>query len=118
MTRKTPKSPQEKKALSYANDCRNIYGESDKASRKAIPARKATENRNSRRKAVQALGGVEALDEAGLDVVESSLKHDVERVGGWRKGADAPLSEFLDVQAKRRSWRDLPPSRTRDPKDA
>ena len=37
MTSKPPKSPQEK-ALSYANDCRNIYGESDKASRKAIPA--------------------------------------------------------------------------------
>jgi hypothetical protein len=115
MTRKTPKSPQEKKALSYANDCRNTYGESDKASRKAIPARKAEENRKSRRKAVQTLGDIEALDEAGLDLAESSLKHDVERVGGWTKGADAPLSEFLEVQAKRRSWRGLPPTRGRPP---
>ncbi|QDH73006.1 hypothetical protein [Brevundimonas sp. M20] len=118
MTRKTPKSPQEKKALSYANDCRNTYGESDKASRKAIPARKAGENRQSRRKAAQALGDLKALDEAGLDLAESSLRHDVERVGGWRKAPDEPLSAFLKVQAKRRSWRDLPPSRTRDPRDA
>lgn len=44
-------------------------------------------------------------------MVESSLRHDVERVGGWTKGADVPLSEFLDVQAKRRSARSLPPTR-------
>lgn len=30
------KTPQEKKALSYAKDCRNTYGESDKGSRKTI----------------------------------------------------------------------------------
>lgn len=113
MTSKPPKSPQEKKALSYAHDRRNAYGNNDKAARKAIPARKATENRHSRRKAAQALGDLEALDEAGLDLVESSLKHDVERVGGWTKGADVPLSEFLDVQAKRRSARGLPPTRGR-----
>ncbi|MFC7380381.1 hypothetical protein [Brevundimonas sp. GCM10030266] len=114
MTRKSPRSPQENKALSYAHDRRNTYGESDKASRKAIPARKAGENRNSRRKAVQALGVVEILDEAALDVLESSLKHDIERVGGWTKAADEPLGEFLKVQAKRRSWRGLPPTRGRE----
>lgn len=118
MTSKPPKSPQEKKALSYAHDRRNTYGESDKASRKAIPARKAEENRNSRRKAAQALGGVATLDDAALDVVESSLKHDIERVGGWTKAPDAPLSEFMALQAKRRSWRDLPPTRGRKPKEA
>ena len=31
------RSPQEKKALSYARDCRNVYGENDKSSRKNIP---------------------------------------------------------------------------------
>jgi len=31
------KTPQQKKAESYANDRRNTYGENDKASRKAIP---------------------------------------------------------------------------------
>ena len=31
------KSPQEKKALSYAKDRRNTYGENDKSSRKNIP---------------------------------------------------------------------------------
>jgi hypothetical protein len=31
------RSPQEKKALSYAKDRRNDYGENDKSSRKNIP---------------------------------------------------------------------------------
>lgn len=39
----TARGPQEKKALSYARDRRNGYGENDKSSRKAIPARKAGE---------------------------------------------------------------------------
>jgi len=118
MNHKPPKSPQEKKALSYAHDRRNDFGQNDKASRKAIPARKATENRHARRKAGQALGNVEALDEAALDVVESSLKHDIERVGGWTKAPDAPLSKFIEVQARRRSWRGLPPTRNREPDEA
>lgn len=45
MTGKPPKTPQDKKALSYAKDRRNTYGENDKSSRKAIPARKAGESR-------------------------------------------------------------------------
>lgn len=32
-------SPQEKKQLSYEHDHRNVYGENDKSSRKAIPHR-------------------------------------------------------------------------------
>lgn len=50
-----PKTPQAKKALSYALDRRNAYRENDKASRKLIPLRKARENRQDRRKIAQAL---------------------------------------------------------------
>jgi hypothetical protein len=95
------KSPQEKKALSYARDRRNAYGENDKASRKAIPARKAGENRKARRKAGHALAVIERLDESVANVVESSLVQDVERVGGWTKDADVPLGEHV---AKQKDW--------------
>ena len=112
MTDKPPKTPQDKKALSYAKDRRNTYGENDKSSRKAIPARKAGESRKVRRKANQALTVVERLDEEAANIVESSLKQDVERVGGWTKSPDEPLAVYLQLQARRRSWRDLAPNRT------
>ena len=118
MDEKRPKTPQEKKALSYENDRRNTYGENDKSSRKAIPARKAAENRKVRRKANQVLNVVERLDEERAVVIESSLKQDIERVGGWTKSPDTPLVEYLDLQARRRSWRSLSPNRSpaSDPK--
>jgi hypothetical protein len=62
-----PKSPQEKKALSYAKDRRNAYGENDKASRKAIPLRKAGENRQDRRKTKHDLTVLPQLDDAAAD---------------------------------------------------
>lgn len=91
-----PRTPQEKKALSYAKDRRNTFGENDKASRKAIPARKAGENRKVRRKANQALDAVDQVDEVASDLIESSLRHDVNRVGGWRKGRDEPLGVVVE----------------------
>lgn len=106
-----PKTPQDKKALSYAKDRRNVYGENDKASRKAIPARKAGESRKVRRKARQSLEVMNHAEESAADVVESSLRHDLERVGGWKKDPDAPLSEYIEMKARRRSWRGLPPNR-------
>jgi len=111
MSNKPPRTPQEKKALSYANDRRNSYGENDKASRKAIPARKAGENRKVRRKTNHSLKAVEQADEDAAAVIESSLRHDVERVGGWTKSPDVPLKEYMDLQARRRSWRGLTPTR-------
>ena len=111
MNEKRPKTPQEKKSLSYANDCRNTYGENDKASRKAIPARKAGESRKTRRKANQALNIVDRLDDESAEVIESSLRQDIERIGGWKKSSDVPLADFMEVQARLRSWRGLPPNR-------
>ena len=114
MDEKRPRSPQEKKSLSYANDRRNTYGENDKASRKAIPARKAGENRKVRRKANQALNVIDRLDDENAAVIESSLKQDLERVGGWTKSPDVSLAEYMEVQARLRLWRSLSPNRQPD----
>ena len=106
MPEKRRLSPADKKALSYAKDRRNSFGENDKAARKAIPARKAGENRKNRRKAAQALDGYEALDEGSADLIESSLTHDIERVGGWKKSPDQPLGDHISQQNDRRDFRD------------
>lgn len=105
MRRSPPKSPQEKKALSYAKDRRNAYGENDKASRKAIPLRKAGENRQDRRKIKNDLAALPQLDEAAVALVESSARHEINRAGGWKKAPDMPLAEFLERQRRLRSWR-------------
>ena len=111
MNERPPKSPQEKKSQSYAKDRRNVFGENDKASRKAIPARKAGENRKVRRKARQSLETLTLAEEGAAAMVESSLRQDLERVGGWKKTPDAPLSDYLELKARRRSWRGLSPNR-------
>lgn len=95
MARKQSRPPQEKKALSYAKDCRNVYNANDKASRKLIPLRKAAENRQDRRKVAQEVSSLAGLNEAAADLLESSVRHDVHRVGGWKKGADAPLGKIV-----------------------
>jgi hypothetical protein len=88
------KSPQQKKRESYAKDRRNTYGENSKASRKAIPRRKAIERRALRRIARAAIG--EATSHADLDrldALEPRLKS--KRRRGWRKVLDAPLGAVL-----------------------
>jgi ribosomal protein L32 len=89
------RDPARKKALSYVRDRRNTYGQNDKAARRAIPARKAGESRKSRRKAGHALKVIERADEASAAISESSLAHDIERVGGWTKSPDKPLGEVV-----------------------
>ena len=89
------RDPARKKALSYARDRRNAFGQNDKAARKAIPARKAGESRKSRRKAGHALKVIERADEPSATLTESSLAHDIERVGGWTKSPDKPLGEVV-----------------------
>ena len=106
MPEKRRLSPADKKALSYSKDRRNSYGENDKAARKAIPARKAGENRRNRRKAAQALDAYENLDEGFADLMESSLTHDIERVGGWKKSPDQPLADHISQQNGRRDFRE------------
>lgn len=95
----TRKSPQSKKAESYAKDRRNAYGENSKASRKAIPRRKAIENRNDRRAIHQTLPKLSSAEDEKAALIESSVRPDMNRVGGWRKQPDKTLAEHV---AKRR----------------
>lgn len=90
------KTPQEKKALSYAKDCRNTYGESDKGSRKTIRVNKTIQNQVYRRKVNQVLN---ELDNTKLETVEII---DVEAKsiskGKWKKSSDTPLGLFVELQ--------------------
>ena len=82
-------TPQEKKVLSYAKDCRNVYGENDKSSRKAIPRRKQQQRQNERR------------------VLKANLKKTIEgteevtlerpKLGMWRTIADEPFGFTLHI---------------------
>jgi hypothetical protein len=95
MSDKTPKSPQEKKSLSLERDRRNTYGNNQKAARKAIPLRKAWENRRNRHKNNQDVSQIDRLDEVHADLVESSARNDIYRTGGWTKRADTALGEVI-----------------------
>jgi hypothetical protein len=76
---KRQRTLQEKKALSYARDRRNAYGENDKATRKAIPLNKRLAARAHRAKANDALRN---------DREPERMRH-----SHWRKLADIPLGE-------------------------
>jgi len=95
------KTPQEKKTLSYAKDCRNTYGENDKSSRKNIPLRKAKVNRVYRKKVnqvLQQINGNVNLDNA--DLLETKARN--VRKEDWKKSSDTPLGEFVERQLERR----------------
>src|ERR1051325_6606143 len=94
------RTPQQKKALSYAKDCRNNYGESDKGSRKAIPQRKAGVNRGYRRRINQILSGKELNNPDQIDFIDSKVKN-VRRMY-WKKAADEPLGAFVKRKLERR----------------
>ncbi|NNU16802.1 hypothetical protein HK107_10780 [Parvularcula sp. ZS-1/3] len=102
MPDKKKRSPQEKKALSYAKDRRNDYGENDKASRKAVPARKAKEHRQNRRGAKQAANQLTSMPEEVAEEIESSLIQGVERVGAWKKKPDVPLEKHVATRQARK----------------
>ncbi|MFT4252978.1 MAG: hypothetical protein QM608_10870 [Caulobacter sp.] len=103
MTRKKPRAPQEKKALSYERDSRNDYNSSDKSIRRLIPLRKAKESRRVRHEADQALHRiVEGGCDQKADLLENTLSTDVSRVGGWRKWEAVSLGETVRAQLERR----------------
>jgi hypothetical protein len=91
-----PKTPQEKKVLSYQKDRRNTYGESVHGARKAIPQRKAWVNRSYRHTVRQQLAP------APID-----LDHELDPVGRvrrktWRKCADSRLGDVVHSKHTRR----------------
>lgn len=83
------RSPQEKKALSYLRDRRNVYCENDKASRKNIPRAKARSHRAVRRTDAAALRDAEAA----VEIVP--LKRPKPK---WKKTRDLSLGVVVPVQ--------------------
>ena len=106
MIEKRRRSPAEKKALSYKKDCRNSFGENDKASRKDIPLSKAKGHRADRRKASASLGTYAELDEEAANLLENGLANDIDRCKRWKKSPDRPLGEHVVGQEKKREFRD------------
>lgn len=90
-----PETPQEKKRLSLQKDRRNSFGENDKASRKAVPLRKAKVNRSNRRSDSTALAaGLGAPDEVVEAAVEDAVLGRRRKV--WRKWRDQRLGNVLE----------------------
>jgi len=95
------KTPQEKKALSYAKDRRNVYGESDKGSRIAIRQNKTFPTR-AYRKAVNdilkdTIGEIDLEKAELIDVKAKQIKR-----RKWKKYPDAPLGEVVERKLERR----------------
>ena len=92
------KTPQEKKALSYAKDRRNIYGESDKDSRVSIRRNKTFPTRAFRSRNINdvlqsAVGAVNLEKAEAVDVKVGGIKR-----RKWKKIADAPLGKIVRGQ--------------------
>lgn len=88
-----PKTPQEKKQLSYQKDTRNVYRENDRGSMKLIKMHKKTVNRQNRRAVTLALEIDKLNGEAEkINLVKTKI---------WKKQAFASLGEFLKLKNKR-----------------
>jgi type II restriction/modification system DNA methylase subunit YeeA len=91
---KSFKTPQEKKRLSYAKDCRRSYGESDKGSRKSIRRNKTFPNRAFRKNINDVLHG--AIGEVDLEKAETiDVKAKQIKRRKWKKWSDRPLGEAV-----------------------
>jgi hypothetical protein len=101
MSRKSSKTPQEKKRESYAKDRRNTYGENAKASRKSIPRKKRRQNRSERRLVNQAIARNVEFDAERIDTAEAKLLK--KRKGVWSlKFPDEPLGTVVAGKIRRR----------------
>lgn len=100
------RSPQEKKALSYAKDRRNTYGENDKSSRRNIRRNKRVPNRADRHRERQVLstatGPVAAAEVAERAEVKLLAKKSMWATKRWRKRRDTPLAEVVEHKLRRR----------------
>ncbi|GAA1639442.1 hypothetical protein GCM10009679_50540 [Saccharothrix algeriensis] len=100
------RSPQEKKALSYARDRRNDYGENDKSSRKSIRRNKRTPNRADRHREHQALSaatGAAEPEAAERAEVKLYAKKSMWLTKRWRKCRDTPLASVVEYKLRRRA---------------
>jgi len=94
---KRPRSPQEKKTLSYSKDGRNTVAESRAKARTAIAKRKASASRALRRAETVATSKIRTLGgEAEVEVSRTGRR-------SWQKVPDAPLAEFVGRTLNRRA---------------
>ena len=94
------KTPQEKKAESYAKDRRSTYGNNAKAARSAVPKRKRTRSQVERRTAKQELAGPAAAeDETRVDAMLDRVAQ--KRRKAWQKWPDESLGDVLQRKGKR-----------------
>ena len=97
------RDPERDKELSLRKDCRNSYGESRHAARKAIPRRKQLAHKATRAAVRRDMAGYGDLDPDQQDVVESDARNDVHSVGSWRKEPDSPLGAMIERGARLRA---------------
>jgi len=101
----TIKSPQEKKRLSLERDRRNMYGESPHASRKNIKRGKQNQHQEERRTSNQVLAAISDMsseDQMVAAEVAADTMAKTQRINGFKKVADRPLSDFIERQQVRR----------------
>ena len=97
---------------SLERDRRNVYGQNDKASRKAIPRRKADARRSYRHAARQEIHEALGAVGDGLDAVESRVAAVARK--SWRKSPDCPLGQVIKWDLERRRAREpLPQTEAR-----
>ena len=96
-----PKSPQEKKELSYLRDRRNDYGENAKSSRKNIPRAKANANRAERHEQNQAVRSA-IVAETEEQLIRAEVTASTPKNRWWKKLVDTPLGEYLSNKRSRR----------------
>ena len=103
------KSPQQKKAESYAKDRRSTYGNNAKAARKAVPLRRQQRSQAERRLARQRLSDAIAPD-GDRDAVADAMVDaaTVKRRKAWQKWPDEPLGEALRRKGKGPGSHDTP----------
>lgn len=100
------RDPQERKALSYAKDRRNDYGEHDKCSRRNIRLNKRIPHRADRHREHQVLSaatGPVAIEAAERAELRLSAKKSLWLTKRWRKWRDAPLAEVVIGKLRRRA---------------
>ena len=87
------RDPERDKIRDYTKQRRNLYGENDKSSRKAIRFRKAWVNRSYRRTVRQAIDA-ELEPDLVADAVQVVQRKD------WKKSADEPLAAQVESRVK------------------
>jgi len=93
-------TPQQKKQFSLAKDCRNTYGNNDKAARTGVRRRRALKNRRYRHDVRQAI----AITIAGVSEAPEAIDDAVNKIRRkeWRKLGDTPLGEVIKRKLERR----------------